>query len=457
VSPPDGQDEGGHAGQAPPDQRAGGHLTAGQDRAGYLAEVSRLLWPPPARITLSGSGSGSGHTSGSGSGHTSVPGDETRPGDAPAPAAAGAAHRELIVLPGSRRPRLLVPAGRRAAAAAVRRYGEPGSLGTRLGTRALWLVLASGLGGTVLTGRLRIEVPVGAPAIDSYLSACLGQDLQVSMHLGAARANRKPVLQLLAADGDTVGFAKIAVSPLTRDLVHDERAALALLGEAELDRVMTPRVLHYGSWRGLDVLVLSPLPVWLRRRPLPDGSLALAMDEVARMAGIEHRPLVASAYWQRLTARLSAADESQDRAALHQALRELGGQAGTATLAFGAWHGDWTPWNMASTSSGLLVWDWERFAVGVPLGFDALHYWLQAAAVPGRRDPLSAAAACIENASALLAPFGIAAAEARLTALAYLADLATRYLTDRQAETGARLGAPGRWLIPALAAEVARL
>ena len=53
-------------------------------------------------------------------------------------------------------------------------------------------------------------------------------------------------------------------------------------------------------------------------------------------------------------------------------------------LAFGAWHGDWTPWNMASTAGGLLVWDWERFATGVPVGFDALHYWLQ---IERRRPP----------------------------------------------------------------------
>jgi hypothetical protein len=39
----------------------------------------------------------------------------------------------------------------------------------------------------------------------------------------------------------------------------------------------------------------------------------------------------------------------------------------------------------------------------------------------------------------------------------YLADLATRYLVDRQAKAGARLGAPGQWLIPAFVAEVAKL
>jgi hypothetical protein len=44
----------------------------------------------------------------------------------------------------------------------------------------------------------------------------------------------------------------------------------------------------------------------------------------------------------------------------------------------------------------------------------------------------------------------VPADEARLTALLYLAELSVRYLADRQAETGNRLGRPGSWLIPAI-------
>jgi hypothetical protein len=112
---------------------------------------------------------------------------------------------------------------------------------------------------------------------------------------------------------------------------------------------------------------------------------------------------------------------------------------------------------MANTGSGLLVWDWERFTCGVPLGFDALHYRLQAEAGPGRHDARSAAARCPTQAARLLAPFGIGARQARITAILYLTDLAVRYLADRQAEAGARRGAPGAWLVPAIMDETARL
>ena len=105
---------------------------------------------------------------------------------------------------------------------------------------------------------------------------------------------------------------------------------------------------------------------------------------------------------------------------------------------------------MASTADGLLVWDWERFATAVPVGFDPLHYRLQSDVVRGRRPPAEAADACVRDAAACLAPFGVPAGEARLVAVLYLAELSARYLADRQAEAGARLGRPGTWLIPAI-------
>jgi hypothetical protein len=420
------------------------------ERAAYLAEVCHLLWPDPARVSMSG---GAWPTVARVTGRPRS-GDLDAGPAAPAPDGYAS---EFIVLPGARRPRLLVPAVRHAAAAAVRRYGEPGSRRARLAARGLSLSLDSGIGGTALRSRLRVQAPAGAPTIETYLRAKLGLDLSVSMHLGAARANRKPVLQLITPEGDIAGFAKIGISPLTSNLVRAERDALTRLSDCGVARLEIPRVLHYGSWQNLAVIVLSPLPVWQRRAPLASDQLALAMVDVARVAGTLREPLAASSYWSVLDGRLAAADDTDDRHSLLQALAAIRAQAGDTVLSFGAWHGDWTPWNMASTRGGLLVWDWERFALGVPLGFDALHHWLQVQVIAKRRDSRLAAADCIQHASSLLAVFGVGPDEARLTALMYLADLAARYLLDRQAEAGARLGQPGRWLIPALSAAIAAL
>jgi hypothetical protein len=402
-----------------------------QDRASYLNQLCDLLWPPPAQALPATARPMSG-----GRGEA----DDTA----------------MLVLPRLRDPRLLVPAEPRAGSAAVRRYGEPGSVRSRLVTRVAAAVLASGLGGLVLRDRISVRVPPGAQTIESHLSSALGRPVLVSIHLGAARANRKPVLQLLTPSGESIGFAKIGHNQLTADLVRAEHAALGLLNAAGLISLQVPPVLGLSGWRGMEVLVLGPLPVWQRRTPLRPGQLTSAMAEVASVAGVRHAPLAASEYWQRLTERVDRTGGTE-RAALRAAIDQLATRAGISPVGFGSWHGDWTRWNMASTPGGLLVWDWERFTTGVPVGFDALHCWLQAEVVGGRRDPARAAADCVRRAPALLEPFGVPPALAGLTALLYLADLSARYLTDQQEQAGAPLGAPRQWLLPALTAGISGL
>ena len=65
--------------------------------------------------------------------------------------------------------------------------------------------------------------------------------------------------------------------------------------------------------------------------------------------------------------------------------------------------------------------------------------------------------ATVRRADELLAPFGVASETRELTGLLYLVDLAARYLTDRQAEAGARLGVLGTWLLPVLIRRVEEL
>ncbi len=307
-----------------------------------------------------------------------------------------------------------MPAVPRAAAAALRQYGQPRSWAARMGVAAFALGLAGGLGGTLLGVRVRVTAPPEAESVESYLKSVLSPDIRVSIRLGPARANRKPVLQLHTTSGEAAGFVKIGFNALTRDLVRAEAASLAWLERTGLAGISVPRVLHHDQWHGMDVLVLSGLPVWQRRRALSAAQLAAAMDTVARVGGLQQGALASEAYLRQLRERLEG------------------------------------------TTGGLLVWDWERFAPGVPLGFDALHYWLQSEVGPRHRDPLEAANDCFAHAAGLLAPFGIEATQARLTAALYLADVATRYLVDRQAQAGAPLGAPGTWLIPALVTEVAQ-
>jgi hypothetical protein len=407
-----------------PVKTAPAELTAGDSglRAQYLAEVLRLLYPVPCDT---GGGPGS-------------------------------VIAEYLVVPDARRPRLLVPSvSRRVAAAAVRRYAEPQSRSARLKRGAVVAAIRTGASGVLLRNRIKITGPASA-SIDGYLSEVLGRELAVSIHIGPARANRKPVLQLISPDGETFAFAKLGTGPLTRHLVRAETNTLTALGDSGLTKLIVPRVLHAGQWRDLPVLVQSALPVWLPRAPLTGRRLTAAMLDIAGCCGYSSGSLVGSSYWAELRGRLAALGDRPDGVALAAAVELIAGHAGHTWLRYGAWHGDWAPWNMANLDGALLVWDWERFARGVPLGFDAIHHELQRR-VQASDDAAGAVEATVRAAGELLAPFGVASDARELTALLYLVDLAARYLADRQAEAGARLGVLGTWLLPVLIRRVEEL
>ena len=141
---------------------------------------------------------------------------------------------------------------------------------------------------------------------------------------------------------------------------------------------------------------------------------------------------------------------------LAAAVDRLVERRGDTVLEFGAWHGDWAPWNMAALADAVLVWDWERFTPGVPFGFDAVHHELHARLERGE-DAAVAVDATLNRAPVLLEPFGVTGDAAEVTALLHLVDLAVRYLADQQAEAGARLGFLGSWLLPVLVTRVGAL
>jgi hypothetical protein len=399
-------------------------------RGRYLAEVMALLYPPPHRIRLPG---------------------EPAPGGRPV--------AEYLVLPHLRAPRLAVPlrppGARRAGARHLPAGGSAAARGRSLALRA---ALATGPGARLAFGTpVRVYGEPGADSFAAHLAEVLARPVAMCVHIGGPRrANRKPVVEV--GDGaEVLGFAKLGVNELTADLVRAETAALRVLTKAGLIGVRVPAVEYAGAWDGHEVLLQSALAVWRPAVPAGAERVAGAAVEVARAAGTVREPLRASGYWRALRDRLTAVDGRAAGRELAGAADRLVGAAGGTELELGSWHGDWSPWNMHPLADALLVWDWERFATGVPVGFDALHYFLQAAY--RRRDigPARAVDVLCDAGAGLLAPFGVGGAAARLTALLYLVDVACRYVADRADGDGAALTAVDDWLLPPLARRVGRL
>lgn len=391
-------------------------------RADYLEEVTTLLYPPGSSGVV------------------------TEANEA----------AEYIVVPNLRRPRVLVPAtSRRLAVGSLRRYTRPASATARLKRDAAVASVLAGVDRLTLPHRL--SLPRSADDITAHLGRVLDAEVHFGIHIGPARANRKPVLQILDAEARTLGFAKLGTTRLTRKLVTAETDALRTLAGVGLRNLRIPRVLHAGTWGEHNVLVQEALPGWKRPARVDWDRLTDAMTELACCMGVEDGRLGRSDYAVTLEKRLLVVAErsGSDAVTLVDAARQLLERNADQTLRFGSWHGDWSPWNMSMLADDILLWDFERFTTGVPMGFDALHYVLQRDIVSRAADPTTAVLALLARGEKLLRPFGVEPRAARITVLLYLVDLAARYLTDRQAEAGAPLGALGRWLLPTLLRHVA--
>jgi hypothetical protein len=273
------------------------------------------------------------------------------------------------------------------------------------------------------------------------------------VHLGPPRANRKPVLVLATEQGELVAFVKWGVDALTDQLVRNEADALETV--ADLTAVRVPRLIAVGEHQSHPYIIQTPVSTGDSTLG-NEAAVVAAQIEVASV-GLESidSDAMLDAVAKQWRQRVAKAPAAQEDVAVFAGLVELWvEQARGESLQWGSWHGDWRRTNMAVTPSGCSVWDWERFATGVPLGYDALHLFLMSHAA-SVRDLQTLPSDVFDNAARLLRPFGVRhRAEAELTAAGYLLELAGRYLDDNQSQSGARLGSVGDWLLPYLSRQL---
>lgn len=288
-------------------------------------------------------------------------------------------------------------------------------------------------------------VPSPESGLTELISEHLQQDIVMAVHFGAPRANQKPVLELMDRAGKAVAFGKVGVNALTDRLVRAETDALTALADRLLPHVVHPTMLARTSWQGHPLLLQSALPT-TQARPAPASLVVAAAAEVAAVVDSSRCRLSANRYFAGLSSRVLSLPPGEVRDLLHDTLLALATQDGWFT--FGAWHGDWTSWNMAEFSGRLIVWDWERYGSEVPAGFDLLHHAFQSAVHRDPREAPAHARNLLARAPRLLPWLDASTAEA--TARLYVIEIATRYLRDGQAEAGGRLGDVLPWVAAAL-------
>jgi hypothetical protein len=266
--------------------------------------------------------------------------------------------------------------------------------------------------GESLVGHVRDQVD---PSITDAIVMC-----------GPVRANQKPVLQLLDRWGRTRAFVKVGWNTLTTSLLHDEEQALQHLATVDHMDMTIPRVLGSGSFGAGRWLAISPVGVRRRHSPSHETMLHSAMaieSSVEQWVG----PLGDSTFAVELAQRSSALPSAAPVVA--QLLEQNRGR----TVTTGASHGDFVPWNILSGAPRPAVWDWERYATGIPAGFDRLHYSLQVELHRMKRSTPDAVTAVAGRLDQLLPELD--KHDADLSLDCYLADLMCRYEHDA-AESG---------------------
>ena len=364
-------------------------------------------------------------------------------------AAGRSARAAWTAIPSAESPRLLVPVTRPSAATRMMRRQLTGRrLRTRVARTGLSVAMSTGA--LMLLPRTRITVtgPADAASIEEPLRRVLGiDDLCLTMPVGPARSNRKPVLQVADRAGRVRAFAKVGHNALTANLVRGEGEALRRLEAEPLRDVRVPRALACLSWEGREVLVLEPLDIPSRRLAGQDGERRL-LDVVRAISDVGGRRVVdwgTHPYRSALLERLARIGGPADR--LRRQVEHVDASLSVAT---GAWHGDLNSGNVALVAGPCPVWDWERFEEGVPVGFDLLHHELHRSITTRGVAPRVAAERLVAQSAATLAPLGVEPAAADLVARTYLVTLACRYLADDQEAAGADLGKVHDWLLPAL-------
>jgi hypothetical protein len=286
--------------------------------------------------------------------------------------------REWFLLPNPRHPTLLVPSGVRQASRMLQRHGD--GLLPRLTRGGLAKAIQAGLLRPSPLTRLQISDSAGShdgpdASVLEHIALDVPSVQDCGLILGTPRPNRKPVLQLFAADGTTVGFAKVGTTESTARLVRTEAANLERVEKAHLQLIEAPRILQVGRFHEAEVLVLSPLGSSQRRRH-QQMPLA-AMRELAHLAGLKSQPLLSSDYWANLEREVAESSNAPGATETRELMDRVLSLWGTTQIDVGCWHGDWAPWNMGIHNGIVQLWDWERFSTHVPIGFDAIHFAAQ--------------------------------------------------------------------------------
>ena len=323
------------------------------------------------------------------------------------------------VIPSLEHARFLLPlASRRVTAASLLAYNALRPPKVRASRAAIGMLARVGALGLTRAPVLSVQAPAPELLLASFLAEQLGeQELHAAIGIRPPDPHHKPTLQLFDAAGRPRGYAKIGWNDGTRAMVRAEAATLAELPVGN-GYPPAPRLLLHTQWQEREIAIIAPMPRTVRRIRKPDSPRLAEMLAVARRGGPAGSPQPLTGLLAGWRERARGGDPRIGRA-----IDALAARDGGPRVEFGDWHGDWVPWNMARHKGGLLVWDWENRAAGVPVGLDLAHQAFQTALSLRGRPAAECAAAVDEALRRYGAALGLGDGARRFVADAYLVEL----------------------------------
>lgn len=349
-----------------------------------------------------------------------------------------------LCLPSADQPQLLVPIAAAGSDLVLERRSRT------LPARVAKQLVAAGLRARVLGALPLRRLTLADPALDDLVTWLGGQPGdRLGVLVGPPRANRKPVLRLLAASGETTAFAKLGGTPVAAELVRREAAALARVADNGWTTLRPPALLRAGQWREREIVVTEALARDAHQRQPTDLPVG-PTREIALTGARTDIPVAHTA-----TLALDGAETwGSWQAELEGLTQRLRTAIGDQRLPLGASHGDWTPWNMAWSGDVLEVWDWERYATDAPQGFDVVHF---AASSVRAHEPGDAEERFLRSLPGLMDRCGLDAGLTSPVLALYLLTAARRYAADLTLVPAPLVATRLAWVLGLLRSETDRL
>src|SRR5690606_28690324 len=141
-------------------------------------------------------------------------------------------------------------------------------------------------------------------------------------------------------------------------------------------------------------------------------------------------------FWEAVDAGAGELRDSELVDRFRQALCQSEERWGDRQVLTGAWHGDWTPWNMSWRRRRLQLWDFERFDPRAVVGMDVVHYVVNARTRAQGASDETVTSAIRDCAGLHRDP----ESNFEAVAVSYLAAIGLRYLQGAQGLHGDRIG-----------------